>query len=138
MNRGAIQIGEASKRTALSVDSIRFYERMELLPPPSRTEGRFRLYTSADLDRLRFIQQMQGLGFSLREIKQLLDLRSHGVEACSSVRDLVKAKLVEVRAKLDQLRALEGELAKDLRKCNRELRLRNSHIPSTCPILRSQ
>lgn len=138
MNRGAIQIGEASKRTALSVDSIRFYERMELLPPPSRTEGHFRLYTSADLDRLRFIQQMQGLGFSLREIKQLLDLRSHGVEACSSVRDLVKAKLVEVRAKLDQLRALEGELAKDLRKCNRELRLRNSHTPSTCPILRSQ
>ncbi|MDP9162033.1 MAG: heavy metal-responsive transcriptional regulator [Acidobacteriota bacterium] len=135
---GTIQIGEAAKRTALSVDSIRFYERQELLPPPTRTEGGFRLYTCADLDRLRFIQQMQGLGFSLRQIKQLLDLRSHGIEACSAVRDLLRAKIGDIRAKINHLEELEIELAKDLRKCNRELSLRKSHKPCTCPILKIQ
>lgn len=138
MNSGAIQIGQAAKLTALSVDCIRFYERQKLLPTPTRTERRFRLYTSIDLDRLRFIQQMQGLGFSLREIKQLLDLRSHGVEACSAVRDLLKTKVGDIRTKINHLRQLEDELAKGLRKCNRELRLRKSHEPGTCPVLKSQ
>jgi DNA-binding transcriptional MerR regulator len=138
MNNGTIQIGHAAKLTALSVDCIRFYERQKLLPAPTRTEGRFRLYTPADLDRLRFIQQMQGLGFSLREIKQLLDLRSHGVEACAAVRDLLKTKVLDIRTKINHLRQLESELAKDLRKCNRELRLRKSHEPCTCPVLKNQ
>lgn len=137
MNNGAIQIGQAAKLTALSVDSIRFYERQELLPAPTRTGGRFRLYTSSDLDRLRFIQQMQALGFSLREIKQLLDLRSHGAKACSAIRDLVKTKLGDIHAKIIHLQELEQELAKDLRKCNRELKLRKSHEPCTCPVLDS-
>src|SRR4051812_40268424 len=78
---GALQIGEVARRTALSVDSIRFYERQRLLPAPERSEGRFRLYTSADIERLQFIREIQGLGFTLREIKELLDLRTHGVEA---------------------------------------------------------
>jgi DNA-binding transcriptional MerR regulator len=138
MNDRAIQIGEAAKLTALSVDSIRFYERLELLPDPTRTQGRFRLYGSADLDRLRFIQQMKGLGFTLREIKQLLDLRSHGAEACSTVRDLLRTKICYIRTKINHLQQLESELAKNLRKCNRELRLRKSHEPCTCPILKSQ
>ena len=138
MNNGAIRIGQAAKLTALSVDCIRFYERQKLLPALTRTEGRFRLYTSVDLDRLRFIQQMQGLGFSLREIKQLLDLRAHGVEACAAVRDLLETKVGDIRTKINHLRQLESELVKDLRKCNRELRLRQSHGPCTCPVLKSQ
>lgn len=138
MNNGAIQIGQAAKLTALSVDSIRFYEKQELLPAPIRTEGRFRLYTSADVGRLRFIQQMQGLGFSLREIKQLIDLRSHSVDGCSAVRDLIKTKLGDIRAKIHHLQQLEGELAKDLRKCNQELSLRRSRRPCTCPVLKTQ
>jgi MerR HTH family regulatory protein len=64
----AIQIGEAAKRTSLSIDAIRFYERRALLPKPDRTEGRFRLYTEDDLLRLQFIREMQSLGFSLNEI----------------------------------------------------------------------
>lgn len=136
MNAGSLQIGEVARRTTLTVDSIRFYERQKLLPVPVRSQGRFRLYTSADVERLQFIREMQGLGFTLREIKQLLDLRSHGVEACSAVRDLLITKLTEVREKLRQLQSLEGELERDLRKCKRELSRRKSHTPCTCPILK--
>jgi MerR family transcriptional regulator, mercuric resistance operon regulatory protein len=136
MNGGALQIGEVARRTALSVDSIRFYERQRLLPAPERSVGRFRLYTSADIVRLQFIREMQGLGFTLREIKQLLDLRTHGVEACSAVHDLVAGKLNEVRAKVKQLRQLETDLERDLRKCKRELSRRKSHTPCTCPVLK--
>ena len=60
-----MQIGEVAKRTALSVDAIRLYERRALLPKAVRTEGRFRLYGNDDVARLRFITAMQGLGFSL-------------------------------------------------------------------------
>ena len=136
MNEGALQIGEVARRAMLSVDSIRFYERQQLLPAPGRSEGRFRLYTVADVERLKFIREMQGLGFTLREIKQLLDLRSHGVEACSAVRNLIAEKLNEVRGKLKQLQRLEGELEHDLRKCKRELSRRKSHTPCTCPVLK--
>lgn len=86
----SMQIGEAAKRTALSVDAIRFYEKRSLLPKPPRTAGRFRLYGDDDIARLDFIRQMQGLGFSLSEVRQLLDLRSHPLNACHEVRDLLK------------------------------------------------
>ena len=134
----SIQIGEAARRAELTIDAIRFYERRSLLPKASRTEGRFRLYTDDDLLRLEFIRAMQGLGFSLREIKQLLELRTRKVEACSAVRDLVKTKLENVRAKIRELTKLESELAADLRKCNRELKHRRSHKPCACPVLEGE
>src|SRR5437879_5200131 len=70
----AFQIGELSRRSHLTVDAIRFYERRNLLPTPIRTTGRFRLYTDNDVERVRFIRQMQMLGFSLAEITRLAQL----------------------------------------------------------------
>ena len=133
-----MQIGEAAKRTSLTVDAIRFYERRALLLKPARTIGRFRLYTADDVARLQFIQQMQDLGFSLREIKQLLDLHGRKVEACGSVRELLKAKIGAVRAKMQELQKLETELAADLRRCNRELEHRKVHKPGACPVLETE
>ena len=133
--KGAIQIGEAAQLTAVTVDTIRFYERRALLPPAPRTTGRFRLYSADDVTRLNFIKQMQGLGFSLQQIKQLLDLRDRSRYACEAVRDLLKDKLIEVRSKIRDLQKLESELAVDLRKCTRELKYRQSHAPRQCPVL---
>lgn len=133
----AMQIGEVAKRTALTVDAIRFYERRTLLPKPPRTQGRFRLYSNDDVARLRFITNMQGLGFSLREIGQLLELREHHQEACHEVRDLLATKLKKVRSKIGELKKLERELALDLRKCSRELEAAKKHAPASCPILRT-
>ena len=132
---GTIQIGEAAKLTALSIDAIRLYERRALLPKLSRTPGRFRLYTADDLSRLTFIKQMQGVGFSLQEIKRLLDLRERPRDACRDVSELLKTKLAKVRGTIRELTRLEQELAVDLRKCNRELRYSKKHAPRNCPIL---
>jgi DNA-binding transcriptional MerR regulator len=132
-----MQIGEAAKRTALTVDTIRFYEKRSLLPKPPRTAGRFRLYSDDDVARLDFIRRMQGLGFSLREVRQLLDLRGHPLNACHEVRDLLETKLKEVRGKISELQSLERELALDFRKCDLELKRRGTPRARGCPILSS-
>jgi DNA-binding transcriptional MerR regulator len=102
---------------------------------PVRSTGRFRLYTDDDTERLRFIQQVQGLGFSLTEIRELIDLRTRKVDACESVRQLVKDKLSDVRAKMQELKGLESELMADLQKCNQELKRRQRHAAGACPVL---
>src|SRR5215469_16441833 len=130
-----MQIGEIAKRTRLTVDAIRFYEKRKLLPRAVRSEGRFRLYGESSVDRLHFIQQMQGLGFSLREVGELNQLRERKVEACESVRQLLTAKLADVRTKMRELRQLEKELESDFRKCRRELNHRRGHAPAPCPVL---
>lgn len=130
-----MQIGEVAKRASLTVDAIRFYERRKLLPKANRTEGRFRMYREDVVERLRFIQQMQGLGLSLKEVGDLLTLRERKVDACESVKELLETKLSYVRLKLSDLRRLEEDLVADLRKCNRELKHRQKHAPKQCPIL---
>jgi MerR family transcriptional regulator, copper efflux regulator len=131
----AMQIGEVAKRTALTVDAIRFYEKRRLLPKAVRSAGRFRLYGEATVERLHFIQQMQGLGFSLREVGELMQLRERKVDARESVKQLLTAKLFDVRAKLQELRHPESELETDLQKCNRELTHRLRHAACACPVL---
>lgn len=135
--RSTIQIGEAALRAKLSIDTIRFYERRALLPPAPRTTGQFRLYTADDIGRLTFIKQMQGLGFSLQEIKQLLNLKDRGGHACREVRDLLNSKLGQIRRKIHELKEFERELMLDLQKCNRELKRQRGHSPKHCPILGS-
>src|SRR5215813_2405976 len=107
----AIQIGEAAQRAQLSIDTIRFYERKALVPKARRTMGQFRLYTADDVARFTFIKQMQGLGFSLQEIKQLLNLRDRGGHACGEVKSLLSSKLAEIRRKIHDLQNLERELS---------------------------
>jgi DNA-binding transcriptional MerR regulator len=130
-----IQIGEVAKRTSLTVDAIRFYERRRLLPKAARSAGRFRLYTMDAVERLRFIRQMQRLGFSLREIRELAELRERKVDACESVRALLKEKVADVHAKVDALQQLEKQLEEDLRKCNLELKRRERYAAGPCPVL---
>jgi DNA-binding transcriptional MerR regulator len=79
----SLRIGELASRAAMTVDAIRFYEKRGLLPRAQRSAGHFRLYGPRGLERVRFIRQMQALGFSLREIRELVELRSQD----GSVRD---------------------------------------------------
>jgi len=130
-----LQIGEVAKPTSLTVDAIRFYEKRKLLPTAFRRAGRFRLYGATTVERLHFIQQMRGLGFSLREVGELIQLRERKADACEAVKELLKAKLNHVQAKLQELRHLESKLEMDLRKCNRELNHRRRHTAHACPVL---
>jgi DNA-binding transcriptional MerR regulator len=131
----SFRIGELASRAAMTVDAIRFYEKRGLLPKAQRSAGRFRVYSPRDLERVRFIQQMQVLGFSLAEIRELVDLRNRKTEACETVRTLLQEKLAATRAKARQLKQLESELLADLDKCNEELRHRRKHKPCPCPVL---
>jgi DNA-binding transcriptional MerR regulator len=77
-----MHIGGVAKKIGLTPDAIRFYERNALLPRPSRTAGGFRQYADTDLETLRFIRQAQGLGFTLKEVRELLALRGSRLQPC--------------------------------------------------------
>lgn len=127
-----MQIGIVAKKTCLSVDAIRFYERNGLLPRPPRTQGGFRTYGENDVETLAFVRRVQGLGFKLSEVRALLSLRGNRLQPCAPVRRRLQEKLVDVQRKLTDLHKLEHELQLALRSCNRELRKRPAH----CPIFR--
>ncbi len=124
-----MQIGTLSKAIGLSADAIRFYERSALLPVPPRTAGGFRQYGNGDVETLLFIRRVQGLGFTLEEIRELLGMRRSKLRACSAVRRRLKQKLARVHAKLTDLQRLEHELRLALRSCDRELRKRSARCP---------
>ena len=127
------QIGELAKHAALSIDAIRLYERPKLLPPAFRSAGRFRLYTTHDIEHLRFVQRMQRLGFSLEEIKKLMAIRADKAQACAGVRRFLNTKLDDVRTTIRELQELKTELKVDLGKCNRALNSRaGKRVPAPC------
>jgi DNA-binding transcriptional MerR regulator len=129
-----MQIGTVGKRVCLSVDAIRFYERKALLPRPPRTQGGFRQYTENDVETLSFIGRVQNLGFTLREVRDLLDLRRSRLQPCAPVRRRLEEKLADVEQKVSDLQKLERELRLALRSCNKEMHKRSAH----CPILREK
>lgn len=136
MTPTACKIGEAAKATGLSVDAIRFYEKSGLLNRPSRTEGGYRVYGSAAIADLEFIQRAQRLGFSLQEIRELFSIRRSAGENCAHVRKIIAQKLETVRSKIAELKHLESELASAEKQC--EGTLRSARVSrDRCPVLES-
>jgi len=131
----SLHIGHVAKRTGLTVDAIRFYEKAGLLPRPARTEGGYRLYHEREVADLEFIQKAQQLGFSLNEIRELFSIQRRPDEACAYVRDLIAAKVGVVRAKIADLQKLETDLVQALRQCRTALR-KPSKQPDCCPVLK--
>lgn len=127
-----MRIGQLSRRSGFTIDAIRFYERRGLLAAPRRSPGGFRLYDPEEVETLVFVRQMQGLGFSLQEIHELICLRSGQAEACAAVRDHLRQKLSQVQFKIRKLHELQRELRVALSKCNRQARRHSAR----CPILR--
>ena len=125
---------QVAKKTGLTVDAIRFYEKSGLLACPARTEGGYRLYKEREVADLEFIQKAQQLGFSLTEIRELFSIQRHPNEACAHVRDLIAAKLGVVRTKIADLQRLESDLAGALRQCRTALREPSKH-GDCCPVL---
>jgi MerR family mercuric resistance operon transcriptional regulator len=126
-----MRIGAVARKIGLTQDAIRFYERRGLLPRPQRTSGGFRRYADADVETLAFIRQAQQLGFTLKEVADLLELRRTRLQACAPVRSRLQQKLLQVRRKLADLHVLERELRAALRQCEKGLR----KTPPRCPLL---
>lgn len=115
--RLTIQIGELSRRTGCNIETIRYYERIGLLPAPARSAGRYRVYQTKDVRRLAFIRRARELGFTLDAVRALLALSDDGCAACPEARQLAAGHLAEVRAKIAGLRAMERILADAVRRC---------------------
>jgi MerR family mercuric resistance operon transcriptional regulator len=112
-----MRIGEVSRQTRISIQTLRFYERKGFLPPPARSPAGYRAYHAADLKRLRFIQQSQQLGFTLEEIRELLDIheqfaappRQDTARWRRAVR-IARQRLACIEAKLHSLTAMRAQL----------------------------
>jgi MerR family mercuric resistance operon transcriptional regulator len=110
-------ISQAARRAGCGVETIRFYERQGLIERPPKPAAGFRRYPSEIVDRVRFIRQAQGLGFSLREIDELLSLRTDPAADCADVRSRASAKLDEVARRIDQLERIREALGELIEAC---------------------
>jgi MerR family mercuric resistance operon transcriptional regulator len=132
---GAVHIGKAAKLAGVSVDTIRFYQKLGLIKSVGRSAGGYRLFEREEIRDLTFVRHAQELGFSLNEVKELLALRQKD-HACSEVQSMLKRKVGDVQEKIIGLSRLEAELADALRNCNRALRLkREIKHEDCCPLL---
>lgn len=118
MSRNLYRIGELAARCGVSTDTIRFYEREGLLPPPKRTPSRYRVYGEADASRLMFIRDAQSIGLTLSDIAELIQQeRLHTPDECSRVASVLRQRIGTIDRKLGRLRALRRRLARSLRQC---------------------
>ena len=111
-------IGKAATAAGVGVETIRFYERKGLIEqPPKPLDTGFRIYPEETVQRIRFIRQAQEIGFSLREIDELLSLRADPAADCAHVRERAAAKLEEVERKIEQLGRIRSALNELIAAC---------------------
>lgn len=114
----ALSIGQAARGAGVGIETMRFYERQGLIEEPPRTESGYRQYPQEVVARLRFIKRAKELGFSLKEIRDLLSLRVDAVTTCDDVRERAEAKIAEVQEKIRTLRKMKRTLEKLVATCN--------------------
>lgn len=115
----AMPIGELSRRTGCNIETIRYYERIGLMPIPPR-RGRYRSYGAEDVGRLGFVRRARELGFTLDEVRALLGLAASEQASCAEVRTLAASHLKDVRARIADLKRMERVLADSVRACDAE------------------
>ena len=112
--RRMLKIGEVSKRSGVGIEALRFYEKGGLLDSPARTESGYRVYSEEVLKRLDFIKRAQALGFSLDEIRRIIDDARKGESPCDEVREIVRRRMAELDARLRELYRFRKELGNTL------------------------
>ncbi|WP_068091416.1 MerR family transcriptional regulator [Novosphingobium rosa] len=114
----ALTIGDLSKATATKVETVRYYERIGLLPKPARTQGNYRAYGQAELGRLSFIRRARDLGFSLDQVRAMLGLSDDQACDCAGIDRIAREHLQEVERKIADLTALRRELTAVIQSCD--------------------
>jgi MerR family transcriptional regulator, mercuric resistance operon regulatory protein len=115
---GNFSIGELSKHSGVNIETIRYYERIKMLPAPPRTASGRRAYGPAETRTLAFIRRSRDLGFTLEEVRALLALGGPKRAPCADVHKIASAHLVNVRSKLSDLVKLESILAETVAQCS--------------------
>jgi len=125
-----LKIGELAARSGLTVDALRYYERVGLMPRARRTTGGFRIYPGVATERLRFIKQAQANGLTLAEIRELLGFRDRGGrERCRQVQRLLARKIEELDAKVIHRQEFKRTLEGYLQECERAQRQATDECP---------
>ncbi|MFQ5465056.1 MAG: heavy metal-responsive transcriptional regulator [Thermodesulfobacteriota bacterium] len=127
---GTFTIGELAGRAGVNVQTVHYYERRGLLLPVGRKGSGYRVYDEAALTRLRFIRHAKGLGFTLEEIRGLLDLSLDTTASCESVREKAALKLKDVKERIKTLESVGRVLEELVEACNKR------RPTEKCPILR--
>ncbi|TCS94993.1 Hg(II)-responsive transcriptional regulator [Hazenella coriacea] len=104
------RIGELAKKCNVNKETIRYYERMGIIPKPVRTDSGYRVYSEHIVDRLNFIKRVQGLGFTLNEIGKLLGVVDQDEAKCCDMYDFTVKKLEEIQRKIEDLKKIEQML----------------------------
>jgi Cu(I)-responsive transcriptional regulator len=112
-----LSIGSLARATGTKVETIRWYERVGLLPPPARTAGNYRSYGRPHLERLSFVRRARDLGFTLDQVRDLLRLADQRDRSCEDVDAIARVHLAEVDRKIADLQAMRRELADVIACC---------------------
>jgi len=124
-----LTIGKVAERSGVKIDTLLYYERQGVIAPPERNGSNYRVYEQDTVLRVRFVKHAQELGFSLAEIKDLLELRVSEEAGCADVRDQALAKAADLEEKIRSLQAMHRALTKLADECTGEGPL------SACPVL---
>ena len=119
---------ELARRSGCNLETIRYYEKIGIMPDPPRTATGYRIYDETHVARLRFILRGRELGFAIDELRGLLRLVDHGTQTCAEVKALTEQHLADVRAKIADLQRIEKVLAATAAQCSGE------QVPE-CPVL---
>lgn len=120
--------GQLAQQTGCNLETIRYYEKIGLMPDPPRSASGYRVYDETHVARLRFILRGRELGFSIEELRGLLGLVDGGTQTCAEVQVLTEQHLADVRAKIKDLKRIEKVLAETAAQCSGE------EVPE-CPVL---
>ena len=122
-------IGEVAKLTNVTVETIRYYEKQGLVEIPRRNDSGYRQYPDDTIKRIKFIQHAKEVGFTLNDIKELLELRNDQNKSCSDVKNLADLKIQSIDQKIADLQRIKSALTRMVKKCSAE-------TPSSeCPLL---
>lgn len=125
-----MKIGELARKTGLSVDAIRFYEKQSLIKSQGRTDGGYREFSSDIVELLHFISKCRALDISIPDIRKLLRVRSQTAKSCREANIVIDDQLSKLRMRIKELKNLEKQLAQIRSVCNREL------SPGDCEIIK--
>lgn len=129
----AFTIGQVARRVGLKPSAVRYYERHRIIPPAQRLPNGYRVYDAETLRWLSFVRRAQGFGMSLENVKELLQIASHGRTPCERVRQLARQHVSEIDQSIRDLRTLKGQLELLLRRKASGNRTRH-HL---CPLIES-
>lgn len=125
------KVGEIAEIVGVNVETLRYYEKIKLMPNPKRKEfSSYRIYDDNDLARLKFIKRAKELGFTLKEIKELLDLKIESTATCGDIKHLAEHKLTDIENRIKDLLKIKKVLTKLVHQCIHE-----EVSTEECPIL---